>query len=289
MILIIGIVPDENFPLIFERVKPFSDKEILVGKEKVLIDRGTSALISSILQTLSLWDEKEVYAVLAGDIGDGKGSLKIYQFLERELPKISFKVGIFHYILPHLDTGIKVISALEEIKKEREVFLIADAGFMYLVKMAGYSKVFDLFTPDIGELAFLADERAPHPFYTRGFLLAKEEEAPLLIERAYKYENAPKYLLVKGKKDLVVKEGKIIYEIGEPLIPALEAIGGTGDSLLGILSALIFKNFLPEEAGRIAAKANRLAGKLAKSTPATQISQIISHIPKAVKTLLSNS
>ncbi len=29
----------------------------------------------------------------------------------------------------------------------------------------------DLFTSDVGELAFLADEEAPHLFYTRGFIL----------------------------------------------------------------------------------------------------------------------
>jgi len=35
--------------------------------------------------------------------------------------------------------------------------------------MSGNAQSFDLFTPDAGELAFLADEEAPHPFYTRGF------------------------------------------------------------------------------------------------------------------------
>jgi len=52
--------------------------------------------------------------------------------------------------------------------------LIADAGFMYAAKMSGQAELYDLFTPDIGELAFLADEAAPHPFYTRGFILHEE-------------------------------------------------------------------------------------------------------------------
>jgi len=45
--------------------------------------------------------------------------------------------------------------------------LIADAGFMYAAKMSGQASKYDLFTPDVGELAFLADEEAPHLFYTR--------------------------------------------------------------------------------------------------------------------------
>ena len=56
----------------------------------------------------------------------------------------------------------RVLFAVEEMAK-RPV-LIADAGFMYAAKMSGQSSKYDLFTPDVGELAFLADEEAPHPF-----------------------------------------------------------------------------------------------------------------------------
>ncbi|MFO7970579.1 MAG: sugar kinase, partial [Desulfobacterales bacterium] len=56
--------------------------------------------------------------------------------------------------------------------------LIADAGFMYAAKMSGLSEAYELFTPDAGELAFLADEEAPHPFYTRGFILHEENLIP---------------------------------------------------------------------------------------------------------------
>ncbi|MEA2039117.1 MAG: hypothetical protein U9N82_04730 [Thermodesulfobacteriota bacterium] len=44
---------------------------------------------------------------------------------------------------------------------------------------------YDLFTPDVGELAFLADEAAPHPFYASGFILHQEKRIPDLIKRAY--------------------------------------------------------------------------------------------------------
>jgi hypothetical protein len=42
--------------------------------------------------------------------------------------------------------------------------LCADAGYMYVAKMSGYAASYDLFFPDAGELAFLADENAPHPY-----------------------------------------------------------------------------------------------------------------------------
>jgi ADP-dependent NAD(P)H-hydrate dehydratase / NAD(P)H-hydrate epimerase len=61
---------------------------------------------------------------------------------------------------------------------------------MYAAKMSGQAPSYDVFTPDMGELAFLADESAPHPFYTRGFILHEENRAPELIKRAYQHENA---------------------------------------------------------------------------------------------------
>ena len=62
--------------------------------------------------------------------------------------------------------------ALEEWK--RRPIVVADAGFMYAAIMSGYAASYVLFTPDVGELAFLADEKAPHPFYTRGYILAED-------------------------------------------------------------------------------------------------------------------
>lgn len=85
--------------------------------------------------------------------------------------------------------------------------LVADAGFMYVAKMSGYADAYDLFTPDAGELAFLADEKAPHPFYTRGFLLASEDDVPELAARAYRHGNAARFLLVKGKTDHLIRGG----------------------------------------------------------------------------------
>ncbi|MFN2359334.1 MAG: sugar kinase, partial [Desulfotignum sp.] len=69
---------------------------------------------------------------------------------------------------------------------------------MYAAKMSGAASFYDLFTPDAGELAFLADETAPHPFYTRGFILHTDNPVSELVCRAYAHDNAAQYLLVKG-------------------------------------------------------------------------------------------
>jgi len=67
---------------------------------------------------------------------------------------------------------------------------------------------------------------------------------------------------------------------------ALEAMGGTGDTLTGIVSALIDSGMTIEEAAVIAMKANRLAGHYAKPTPATQIIEVIHRIPQALSEIL---
>ncbi|MDW8136772.1 MAG: NAD(P)H-hydrate dehydratase, partial [Thermodesulfobacterium sp.] len=264
MLGIIGTIPEESFPLIFSSAKLKNDNSLLleVNKREVPIERGTPALIASACKVLEFFDKGEPLVYLVGDIGRGKGSRELYSFLTEDLKKYAFKVLTFHYLLPEVDSCNKLIFTLEELPFKP--FLIADAGFMYVVKMASYAEFFDLFTPDPGELAFLADERAPHPFYTRGFLLQEEDRVEDLVRRAHQHKNLSKYLLVKGRWDYVVVEGKVVEIIKEPLVEVLEVIGGTGDTLTGIVSALIFCGFEPVQACIIASKVNRLAGYLAQ-------------------------
>jgi len=164
--------------------------------------------------------------------------------------------------------------------------LIADAGFMYAAKMSGEAALYDLFTPDVGELAFLADEEAPHPFYTRGFILHEENRVPDLITRAYKHHNAARYLLVKGEKDYLADESGILETVDDPVEEVLEAIGGTGDTLTGLVSVMIDAGMNMREAAVAAMRVNRTAGKCAQPTPATQIEEIVRHIPQAIHDVL---
>jgi NAD(P)H-hydrate repair Nnr-like enzyme with NAD(P)H-hydrate dehydratase domain len=157
---------------------------------------------------------------------------------------------------------------------------------MYVAKMSGFASSYDLFTPDIGELAFLADESAPHPFYTRGFLLKEEDRAEELIRRAYRYENAARHLLVKGKCDLVASSEGISARICEPCVENMEPIGGTGDSLTGIASALIYGGRAVSQAATVAAQANRLLGSLSSPTPASSVNDLLNYLPDALRRAL---
>ena len=87
------------------------------------------------------------------------------------------------------------------------------------------------------------------------------------MKRAYAHENASRYLLVKGKCDLVASCEGIMERICQPSIETMEPIGGTGDTLTGLVSALIYGNKPIPEAARLAAKANRLLGLLSNPTP----------------------
>ncbi len=151
--------------------------------------------------------------------------------------------------------------------------------------MSGQAEAYDLFTPDAGEVAFLADDEAPHPFYTRGFILHEEQKVPDLmdlIRRAYRHKNAARRLLVKGRVDYVAGPGGVIATIEQPSVEALEPIGGTGDTLTGLVSAMVSSGVALEKAAVLSARVNRLAGHLAEPTPMTQVAEIIKTIPQAL-------
>lgn len=251
------------------------------GPYHLPIGRGTPALAAAAAITAREMDGDMPHVLLAGDNGKGAGSRLIYEYICTHAEKLSGWGITFHYLLPDVDWHNRILLALRELP-ERPL-LCADAGYMYAAKMSGYAAEYDLFTPDIGELAFLADEDAPHPFYTRGFLLADEEEAPALIERAYAHENAARNMLVKGRVDTVVIGGKVLEKVNYPMIPHLEPIGGTGDTVMGIASGLLSIGISMGRACSLAARANRYMGQLAQPTPATQISELLAQLPGGIR------
>jgi hypothetical protein len=90
-------------------------------------------------------------------------------------------------------------------------------------------------------------------------------------------------LLVKGAIDYVVRNGEIMATITEPDVSALEAIGGTGDTITGVGSVFAYAELEPHEAATIAARANRMAGKFAEPAPATGMLEIIRQLPVVYK------
>lgn len=283
MLAVVGTVPDENFPLLEGHARLEGEGLIVEGR-KIPVNRGTPALIAAAVAAGHILGNALPYTYLVGDVGTGKGSRRLYEHFVRHLPKKAFEVMTFHYLQPDVDWHNRVLFALEEMKP-RPV-LIADAGFMYAAKMSGQAGAYDLFTPDAGELAFLADEEAPHPFYTRGFILHEDNRVPELITRAYEHDNAARCLLVKGKRDYIAGQEGILATVDEPLVEALEPVGGTGDTVTGIVSALVASGMAVQNAALLAAKVNRLAGLYANPTPATQVLDLIKHIPRAMVEIL---
>ena len=284
MLAVIGTVPDEGFPLV-EGEAALAGDRLCVAGQVCPVQRGTPALLAAALAAAQTLGQPPPVAWLCGDIGLGDGSRRLYAYLEATLSQRSYQALCFHYLQPDVDWHNRVMFAIEAMPARPQ--LIADAGYMYVAKMSGQAAAYDLFTPDIGELAFLADEEAPHPFYTRGFILHEENLAPELIARAYEFDNAAKYLLVKGKTDYIASRQGILATVSEPQVEALEPIGGTGDTVTGVAAALMAAGYEVPLAAALAARTNRLAGLYADPTPATSVAEIIPHLARALETALA--
>jgi ADP-dependent NAD(P)H-hydrate dehydratase / NAD(P)H-hydrate epimerase len=282
--LIVGTIPREDFPL-YEGPCRLENARLRLEGHTIAIARGTPALLAAACITSQVLGIELPRVLLAGDIGRGTGSTLIYRHLSERLHLIAPELLVYHYLQPDVDWHNRVHLNTEGL--ERKPLLVADAGFMYVAKMSGFASCYDLFTPDAGELAFLADETAPHPFYTRGFILQEEDRVPELIQRAYEHEDAARYLLVKGIRDVVASRDGILETVGEPCVEAMEPIGGTGDSLTGLVGALIAGHYPIPQACSLAARINRMMGLLAKAIPASSIEKLLDSLPQAIKTVMA--
>lgn len=281
MFVITGTLPFNELEL-KTGIAVFKDGRLKVEDFSVTPSLGTSVMAASACITCQALKLETPYLITVGDIGDGKGSKKLYQHMINKLPMLGARVLAMHYIMPDLSGMRNVINSLGGAREG--MILTADAGSMYAAKAAGIVSQFDIFTPDAGEMAYLADPDATHPAYVKHLLFElAASETFTLIKEAYKNGNIPLVLLVKGPIDYIVEKGEVVETINEPSIPAMEPIGGTGDSLTGILSALICAGYEKVDACLKAARVNRIAGKLAHPDPATPVSEIIAKIPDALK------
>ena len=288
MLLLVGTMPIEDMPLTYGPCKYQGDK-LTIGDytlESEYVTIGTAAMISAASATCQALGIDEPHAVVIGDTGMGEGSLKLFKFLNDEVVNLKPEVLTIHYILPTREQFIKLVETVENM--EKKPFFIADAGALLNAKAIGLSKKFDLFTPDPGELSFLADQDAAHPAYVQHFIFEVDNtDVARLSKEAYEHGDTPRYMVVKAAIDHIIVDGEVVGVVKEPLVPALEAIGGTGDTITGIVSALIFSGLEPSDACMKAAQINRFMGDLASPTPATGIAKLIQHIPEAVKKVIS--
>lgn len=281
MFTIMGTLPFDEMGLKAGKAT-FEGGSLKVEDFELTPSLGTSVMVASACITCEALNLEPPYFVTAGDIGDGKRSKELYSYMAANLGTLDVTVLAMHYIMPDIPGMRDILDSLRETREG--VTLIADAGAMYAAKAAGLAQEIDIFTPDAGEMAYLADPKATHPAYVEHLLFELDaSEVVTLIKKSYETGNTPKILLVKGPIDYVVKEGEVVETINEPSISAMEAIGGTGDSLTGILSALIYGGYEKVDACIKAARINRIAGKLAQPDPSTSISHIIDKIPDALK------
>jgi ADP-dependent NAD(P)H-hydrate dehydratase / NAD(P)H-hydrate epimerase len=256
-----------------------------VGDVKFPIERGTAAMAASCAQVCSFYGLPMPFCIFGGDISDGKGTDLMFQEVNANIDQYAPEIITLHYLFPKIAYGDPFLSKVNSLPKRPQ--LIADAGGMYLIKTLNQSQFFDVFTPDEGELLFLADEFAAHPLYVRSELIKKVMDVHSLVEAAYRHKNAAKTLVVKGTIDYIYKDGVKIKETRGPNIPAMEAIGGTGDTITGMLSGLRYQK--DEDSDYKALVVNRLVGKRINCTPATQIKEFIKAIPVVLEDYEKNS
>ena len=284
MMLLAGTVPLENLPLIVGEIRA-EGRSLIADGHRVPCTQGTGAMVSAALAVTEYLKLDPPQIVVAGDIGQGKGSRSIYEYLIQKMPELSTEVLALHYCLPDMALMRRLCQSVTGCAKKPA--MVADAASMYAAKAAGLASQFDIFTPDATELAFLADPEAIHPAYIAKHLLDTDmTQAPALIAVAYQQKSAAKVLLAKGPVDYVVRAGNIVDTISEPDVPELEAIGGTGDTITGLVAAFAHAELELDEAAILAARSNRMAGAYAEATPATRINQVIAQFPNVFKDYL---
>ena len=281
MMLLFGTVPDKNLPMTYGQVRQEGDYLFADG-QRFSRTQGTGAMISAALAITNYFKLEAPHVLVAGDIGDGKGTRDMYKYLTEHIVELAPEVLTLHYSLPIMALLKKLCETIKDCPKRP--FMIADAGAMYAAKGAGLASEFDIFTPDPSEIAFLADPQATHPAYISHHLFACDaDKIPGQIVDAYKNKSAAKLLLVKGKTDYIATDGQILATITEPDVPTLEPIGGTGDTITGLVSGLAYAGPDPKDAAISACRINRMAGKLVNPTPATKVSEIIDMFPIVCK------
>ncbi|HPD57152.1 MAG TPA: NAD(P)H-hydrate dehydratase [Smithellaceae bacterium] len=280
MLLICGTIPQAGASLVMGEVS-FDGSRLAVGNTEIPCTQGTAALASAACVVAKHCGSAAPHAVFAGDTGSGKGSRLLYDYLSNNLPQLSPDILLMHYILPVMGLMKQVCAAADKCGKKP--VMMADASSMYAAKAAGLAGQFDIFTPDLSEMEFLADPDAIHPAYiSRHLFRADIACADDLIAAAFRQKSMAKTVVIKGATDHVIQEGKVKFTLSEPDLPALEAIGGTGDTISGMIGAFVDAGLTHLDAAMKALKANRKAGQLVQAKPATKVREIIAAIPRAL-------
>lgn len=259
-----------------------ADGGIAIGGTRVPSSQGTSAMLGAAAQVATHLGTPAPHALVAGDIGRGDGTRHVYEHLVEVAARIRPSVIAFHYMQPVMALMRRAVEQLAE--SVPDTLLVADAGGMYAAKAAGLANRFELMTPDVGEVGFLADPAVTHPAYVSHYLFGNEGFDPVVLAgRAHETGGAARVLLIKGVRDHIARDGVIEAEVDDPCVPELEAIGGTGDTVTGLASAFLAAGFPTVDAARCACLANREAGRAMGATPAMHARDLVAALPGVLR------
>jgi ADP-dependent NAD(P)H-hydrate dehydratase / NAD(P)H-hydrate epimerase len=86
VLAIVGTVPDLSFPVAAGKAE-LRGGTIRVAGRSAPVNRGTPALVAAAIRTLEVLGRPSPHVYLAGDIGLGEGSRRLYELLVHELPR----------------------------------------------------------------------------------------------------------------------------------------------------------------------------------------------------------
>ncbi len=279
-LLVAGTIPAGAGETICGPVGRDEAGRLTVAGAPLPVCQGSSAMLSAALAVTDYLGVEPPTALLGGDIGRGEGTRAVYGRLRAEFESRKPAVVAFHYVQPIMALMRDAIDWLAPMAAVGSVRLVADAGGMYAAKAAGLARHFDLMTPDVGEVGFLADERATHPAYVSHYLFGSASFDPVEFARlSYENGGASRVLLIKGATDRIAEAGVVCETIDSPCVPQLEAIGGTGDTITGLASAFMGAGFPTFEAAVCAARANRAAGLAMGARPDQRAEDLVAALP----------
>lgn len=282
-LLVAATMPTELGVTVCGQVRRAGSGTLHVGDAEVPSCQGSAAMLAAALSVTEYLGIEAPWAVLGGDRGRGEGTRAVYERLVDDVDRIKPTVLSFHYLQPIMALMRSAVSALRPRVDAGELVLVADAGGMYAAKAAGLSAHFELMTPDVGEVGFIADDRASHPAYVSHYLFGNNGFDPVeLVRLAHERGSAPRVLLVKGSTDHIAEDGVVRATVSEPSVPELEAIGGTGDTITGLASAFMAAGFPTLDAAVCAAKANRAAGAALGARPDHRAEDIVAMFPQVL-------
>lgn len=279
-LMVVGTVPYRPGALISGSVT-CAGSSLTVGDTELPGCQGTAAMLLAACAVSRHLDVEQPYAILGGDIGRGDGTRVAYEALPAAVREHKPSVIAFHYLQPTMALMRKALAEIPSVD-DGGPLLVADAGGMYAARAAGLGSRFELMTPDIGEVGFLADESVSHPAYVQHYLLGVEGFDPLELARRAQQGLAGRVLLVKGSTDYIVEAGVLTATVDEPCVPQLEAIGGTGDTLTGLCAALMASGYATGQAAVLAARVNRLGGAILGARPDHAPGDLVACFPAAL-------